>query len=104
MGSRYCCMECGNEFDEARVERQTYGEGCGYDLWEYVELCPECGSADIEESEKCVVCGEWHIKGDGAICSDCRGDIKLLWDELKEKLPKDADASEVAGFIAEELV
>ena len=103
---RYYCEECGATFDpdKAELEKVPYGEGCGFDLWEYEIHCPECGSTDLTVAVKCPVCGEWHDPDDGEICADCKKDISALWLNLLGNLPDGADAGEVATYIAEVLV
>ena len=104
--TRYYCKDCGAVLspDELKDEKQPYGEGCGYDLWEYVSHCPECGSTDLTEAVQCPVCGEWHDPDDGELCPDCKKDITALWLDLMSDLPNDADPGAVAEYIAEVLV
>lgn len=62
----YKCDRCGEGFaleDGKRVVLD--GE-----LW---TACPNCGSQDLDEGEKCKLCGEivypWNIRG--GVCPDC---------------------------------
>ena len=104
---KYVCSECGEIFDEDEAktiyERDTGEGGYGSVIWSY-DVCPFCGSEDLEEARECPICGEWHDPDSGELCEDCKKDIKALWLNLLENLPDSADANEVARYIAEELV
>lgn len=103
---RYYCTECGAILTEDELDRDVEydnGEG-GYGNPMYTTLlCPECGSEDLVEAEKCPVCGE-YFDGEGQMCASCEADVKALWLNLLENLPDGADAGEVATYIAEVLV
>lgn len=51
----YICNECGENFDEPEIESTTYEDyyGVGSDFigknYLEVEICPYCGSEDIDE-------------------------------------------------------
>ena len=71
----YYCTDCGSTFDEPKVIREKHG----FDRppYEYLNVCPECGSSDIDLSADCKVCGEtkavskmFFING-AYYCSDC---------------------------------
>lgn len=103
---RYFCEECGHVATEDELdyyEERDTGEG-GYGNVMYSEArCPECGSEDLIEAKECPICGEWH-GNDDVICDPCTVEIKKAWDELLAKFADEADACEIARFIAEELV
>ena len=63
----YICMHCGHEFEE--IAAKNYDSASG--TWE--EYCPNCGSEDFEEAEKCEKCGEWHSaeKVTNGMCENC---------------------------------
>ena len=37
---------------------------------EYRDCCPECGSEDIAEANRCEVCGEFAYEGDTHECKE----------------------------------
>lgn len=61
------CNSCGAEFEEPRVKRSWSWEFNAYDR---EELCPECGSDDIEEGRDCPKCGAYRRYIDD-FCTAC---------------------------------
>ena len=61
------CIHCGHEFED--IDARNYDSASG--TWE--EYCPNCGSEDFKEAEKCEECGEWRIadKVVNGMCEDC---------------------------------
>lgn len=102
---KYVCAECGEIFDEDEAktiyERDTGEGGYGNVIWSY-DLCPFCGSEDLEEARECPICGEYH-GGESDVCDTCLEDIETAWKELLTKFPDGADAGEIARYIAEVL-
>lgn len=54
MSGRFFCRECGAITEGKERAEMIDGWSCPYTVCEY------CGSEDIEEAERCPVCGEWH--------------------------------------------
>lgn len=65
----YVCNECGETFSLEEGETKHYEEGD-------ITVCPECGSDDIEEGERCKICREIHYpwKLKHGVCEDCFAD------------------------------
>ena len=63
----YKCLHCGNEFED--IDRRHYD--CGTGVWE--EYCPNCGSEDFEEADKCEICGEIFPESEteNGVCKEC---------------------------------
>lgn len=53
MAETYKCYRCGYEFNEDEIEyrREYRGECWGQPAYEEVEVCPNCGSMEIELEE-----------------------------------------------------
>ena len=91
----FICLHCGHEFEE--IHAKNYDSATG--TWE--EYCPNCGSEDFEEAEKCEKCGEWHIsdKVANGICEDCLTEASTpqnayAWGEHEKQ------GVELNGFVA----
>lgn len=89
----YKCNKCGGIFvePEQKIEYENHSELAGeigpkYETL-YEEVCPNCGSTDIEGSYRCECCdqgyGEYYESG--FFCDEC---IELV-DEMVMKLMKD---------------
>lgn len=65
----YMCNRCGDGFSLDEADR-IYEDG------QPVTTCPNCGSADIEEGERCKICREIHYpwKLRHGVCEDCFAD------------------------------
>lgn len=67
----YICNRCGETFtlEEGRTLRTDEGD---------ITLCPNCGTDDIEEGERCKICREirypWSFTG--RVCNECFNDAK----------------------------
>lgn len=90
----YICLHCGHQFD-----RPKSGHEGGYPE-EPTDECPNCGSLDIEEAEKCEICGEVHRDEDmiGRICKDCLTKSVTLHNALRLGA-ECKDAVELNGFL-----
>ena len=65
----YICNRCGDPF--SLTEGRTLYTDEGNET-----LCPNCGSSDIEEGERCKVCRDIHLKHDlkSGVCKSCFSD------------------------------
>jgi DNA-directed RNA polymerase subunit RPC12/RpoP len=45
------CNRCGAKFDQPEYRKERVGEAYGGPYYERYEVCPECGSEDLEETE-----------------------------------------------------
>lgn len=81
----YKCASCSAIFnDPAKYQEDTggYQTGVGYyPYYEYFNICPVCGSDEINEAEKCECCGVYAFK-DSLYISD---DLKYLCVDCKEE-------------------
>ena len=91
----FVCMHCGHEFED--IDARNYDNSTG--TWE--EYCPNCGSEDFEEAEKCEVCGEWHLaeKVVNGMCENCLKEEATVpnafaWGEYEKQ------GVELNGFVA----
>ena len=91
MSDYYKCIDCGYVFDED--EAGGASEWIGEDKyesnssgWMTYMACPECGSTEIVEAERCDDCGEYfdptdliHVD-DLSICQECARDyFEAYW-------------------------
>ena len=74
------CKECGEIFQEEDAGELIYTENLGeFSRRETWMTCPNCGSDDITDAEKCECCGEWFDPDelsysdalDQRVCSEC---------------------------------
>ena len=65
----YVCNRCGATFTLEEGRTKKFDD-------ENITFCPECGSDDIEEGERCKVCREIHYTFDlsHGVCKDCFAD------------------------------
>lgn len=93
----YICLHCGHSFDEPhnRYNRRWS------DSDDSAAYCPNCGSEDFEEAEKCEKCGEWHIadKVSNGICENCLTKSATVSNAFAWG-NKDKQGVELNGFIA----
>lgn len=64
------CNNCESEFDDPRVLAEPAGEYFGTPGYVHIEVCPICGSDDIEESARCPICGTNMLKSEDC-CHEC---------------------------------
>ena len=100
---QYKCNECGYEFEEPRIVRESRGEYWGAPAYEDYPVCPACGG-DFVEMHKCA-CGEWTTD---RFCTGCMSTAKIMLVQLFEKLENDrgfyySDAVDLAVDAMEEL-
>ena len=68
-------------------------------------VCPNCGSDDFEEMDKCEICGEWIDPG-AEVCECCKESIDDLASEIREKvrdLTHKTNYNEFMSHLIEEL-
>lgn len=98
MKTKMICRQCGHVFDPNEVVYKYYDTDTGtYDR----EECPDCGSEDIEETERCVVCGNEHSPDslEYGVCDDCIK--KAISQETAFKYGSDRKVSvELNGYLA----
>lgn len=86
----YICNDCGNRFEEPVLYMQAYTDGkrslgnaTNAVASEYGQRCPACRSEDIDELERCHLCGEYaeelNING---CCEACEGALRKKLSEL----------------------
>ena len=80
----YICMNCQTMFDSPDEVEDFTSEFWGARVRHMTSVCPNCGSDDFEEMDKCEVCGEWIDPGD-ELCDNCRGLIKDIADDIRKK-------------------
>ncbi len=70
----YMCNRCGDPFalEEGKTLHTDEGD---------FTLCPNCGSDDIEEGERCKVCREIHYTFElkHGVCKECFADALSAW-------------------------
>lgn len=72
----YKCLDCGCTFDDPDfIEDENFmGNRAGQNV------CPRCGSDDIEQGAECDLCGGWT---DGSrFCTDCRSEVMERFNEF----------------------
>lgn len=80
----YKCQNCQEMFDSPNAVLDSDSEYWGRRVHHYTSVCPNCGSDDFEEMDKCEVCGEWIDPGE-ELCDNCRGLIKDIADDIRKK-------------------
>lgn len=97
----YICIHCGHHFDEPhnRYNRRWS------DSDDSQQYCPNCGSEDFEEAEKCVVCGEIVAENKivGHVCRDCLKKYVTRENAMKYALDCDQDVDEPADLREDRL-
>lgn len=91
----WMCKDCGAEFDEPGL----VDEGPQDDMYPqasrlYSYICPNCGSAEIEEADSCRICGAPIIEGE--FCKRCKGTVQESLLALQKFLKTDGDTIEAA--------
>lgn len=70
----YYCHNCENFFTECELEEETIRTGVyapdGYEEHFSEDVCPHCGSDELEEVNECPICGEPCLP-DENFCDDC---------------------------------
>lgn len=98
---KYFCNDCGKIYSEEQMDADVDK----YSSW-YV--CPNCHSADVEECDRCELCGD-YIEPYTLFCKDCAEEIKTTWENMihrlsKERRTKYEDMQEmVLGWIEREV-
>lgn len=84
----YYCHECENFFTESEIEEKTFGTGVyapdGYEEHFTADVCPHCGSDELEEVNECPICGDPCLP-DEHFCDNCKQEMRAqLTDTLSE--------------------
>ena len=80
----YICMNCQAMFDSPNEVEDFTSEFWGARVRHMTSVCPNCGSDDFDEMDKCEICGE-DINPGEELCENCRGLIKDIADEIRGK-------------------
>lgn len=80
----YICERCQETFDFPNVETDFTSEYFGAIVNHKIGVCPYCGSDEIDEMDKCDICGEWIAPGE-ELCENCHDLIRDIADEVKRK-------------------
>lgn len=97
--------QCGTMFDFPDYVEDFSSEYFGRRVTHYMGVCPNCGSDDFEEMDKCEICGEWIDPG-AEVCECCKEAIEDLASEIREKardLTHKTNYNEFMSHLIEEL-
>ena len=88
MEKKWYCEDCGETFDEPEIVTKTtwcHSKYIGYGGYipDTESYCPHCGSDEIDECEKCDLCGEYFPpsqldyvgSSDFNACEECRDSL-----------------------------
>lgn len=79
----YICNDCGNRFEAPATYIEAYTDGGNAVASKYGQRCPACRSEDIDELERCHICGEYaqelNING---CCEACESALRRKLSEL----------------------
>lgn len=79
----YLCNDCGEQFEAPATYIEAYTDGGNAVASEYGQRCPACRSEDIDELERCHLCGEYaeelNING---CCEACENALRKKLSEL----------------------
>lgn len=76
------CEDCKETFENGEIKLDFTSEAWGRLVKHYKIVCPYCGGDDIEEMDKCEICGEWIPPGD-EICENCRDLVGDMTDQIR---------------------
>lgn len=98
----FVCLECGEMFEEPLILYDNLGEFWGAPAQDAYGACPNCKSDQIDEADKCDICGE-YIQA-GYICEDCAEDIQTRVREIKTYIKNNKlNYDEYINYLIEEL-
>ena len=75
----FYCNNCNEIFEESAAHSRPAVEEDSLPPWEWVAVCPYCGSEDLDEASFCERCGEPIPPGE-SLCDCCRDDLYGIWD------------------------
>ena len=81
----YICDNCKHIFEEPAEQYDFTSECWGAPVTHSVNVCPNCGSDEIDEMDKCDVCGEYIAPGEG-VCDNCRGLIRDIVGYIRHRV------------------
>lgn len=79
------CNDCDCVFECPDGIEEKVGEYCGQPAYEMQDVCPNCGSHDIDEAIQCDVCGEWFScdEMEGSVCENCLYEYRYRFHDCK---------------------
>lgn len=80
----YQCVNCGETFDSPKEVYDFTSEFWGAPARHTTCVCPYCESDEIDEMDKCIICGEWITPGE-EVCENCHELIKDIADDIRGK-------------------
>ena len=81
----YRCSRCGQTFDSPDTVVDFFSEAWGRQVKHYTSVCPNCGSDDFDEMDKCEICGEWISPGED-VCDNCAELIKDISEDIRGRV------------------
>lgn len=68
----YKCLDCGHVFpaEDAAQRDAEFGDCCP--LWASIDICPECFSDQLQELQRCEICGNPVHDEQSDFCMDCQ--------------------------------
>lgn len=87
------CNACSFEF----IQPDTGYTDCDYGVGtetKHIDICPVCGSDDIEMLPLCEVCGERHAAQGEGICDTCKERMTRIIDVIADGFDINKDVAE----------
>lgn len=81
----YICNRCSQTFGSLDKVYDFSSEAWGRTVDHYKSVCPNCGSDDYDEMDKCEICGEYIPPGEG-ICENCHDLVDDMTDAIRGRL------------------
>lgn len=71
-GLHYKCLDCGHIFPAEDAAHRDAELGDCLDPWMAVDICPECFSDELQELQRCEICGNPVHDEDSDFCMGCQ--------------------------------
>ncbi len=102
------CRDCGSITEGEYVKECMLPEVPGEQpaCYDHYMVCSECGSADIEDAQKCPVCGKYFERDMRNICGECGVEIfEGFWSMMNTLMENHPTASrgDIVEGMAEEF-